>query len=76
MNGGGLRIGDVAKQAGVKDVLVDFDTKTATVAIEEGKFDSEAAIAALVDKQFDNSTLKNAAASVEPASATTTPTAN
>ncbi len=41
--------------AGVKDVTVDFESRTATVAIDEAKFDSEAAIAALVDYQFGNS---------------------
>jgi copper chaperone CopZ len=55
----------LAEQGGVKDVFVDFETKTATVAIEEGKFDSDAAIAALVDHGFDHSTLKlDAAADV------------
>jgi copper chaperone CopZ len=48
----------LAKQPGAKEVVVDFDSKTATVAIEEGKFDTEAAIAALVDHGFDHSTLK------------------
>ena len=51
--------GILAKQPGAKEVLVDFDAKTATVAIEEGKFDSDKALAALVDKQFLNSSLKD-----------------
>jgi len=31
------------------------------VAVEEGKFDADAAIAALVDRGFEHSTLKSAA---------------
>ncbi|HJQ80980.1 MAG TPA: heavy-metal-associated domain-containing protein [Lacipirellulaceae bacterium] len=49
----------LSKQQGAKDVRVDFEAKTATVAIEEGKFDQQLAIAELVDKGFANSTLKN-----------------
>ena len=52
----------LAKQPGAKDVLVDFEGKTAMVAIEEGKFDSDKALAALVDRQFSNSSLKEASA--------------
>jgi copper chaperone CopZ len=56
---------------GAKEVVINFDAKTATVAVEEGKFDSDAAIAALVDHGFDHSTLKSDqaddAAAVEPA---------
>ncbi len=44
-------------QAGVKEVKIDYKTKTATVAIDETKFDGEAAIAALVDYDFGNSKL-------------------
>ena len=51
----------LAKQPGAKDVLVDFEAKTATVAIDEEKFDSDQALAALVDKQFANSSLKDIA---------------
>ncbi len=51
----------LSEQPGAKEVVVDFDAKTATVAIEEGKFDADAAIAALVDHGFDHSTLKSAA---------------
>ncbi|HEY3395425.1 MAG TPA: heavy-metal-associated domain-containing protein [Lacipirellulaceae bacterium] len=47
------------EQPGAKDVRVDFDAKTATVAIEEGKFNSQLALAELVDKGFDNSQLKS-----------------
>lgn len=47
-------------QPGAKEVVVDFDSKTAKVAIEEdGKFDANAAIAALVDHGFKNSSIKN-----------------
>jgi periplasmic mercuric ion binding protein len=49
----------LSKQPGAKDVRVDFEAKTATVAIEEGKFDSQLAIAELVDKGFGNSQLKS-----------------
>jgi copper chaperone CopZ len=42
---------------GVRDVVVDFPTKTATVAIDEGQFDSQKAIAELVDHGFDHSAL-------------------
>jgi copper chaperone CopZ len=54
--------GILAKQPGAKDVFVDFDAKTVTVAIEDGKFDSDRALAALVDKQFMNSSLKDGVA--------------
>jgi hypothetical protein len=43
-------------------VVVDFDTKTATVAIEDGAFDPQQAIAALVDHGFGQSQLKGAEA--------------
>jgi copper chaperone CopZ len=60
MEGCGATVKDVlAKQPGAKDVLVDFDHKTAIVAVEPGKFDSDAAVAALVDKMFPNSKLKS-----------------
>jgi copper chaperone CopZ len=51
----------LSEQPGAKEVVVDFDSKTATVAIENGKFDAEAAIAALVDHGFEHSTLKSEA---------------
>lgn len=50
----------LSEQPGAKEVIVDFEAKTAIVAIEEGKFDSKDAIAALVDHGFKNSALKNA----------------
>jgi hypothetical protein len=49
--------GILSKQPGAKDVLIDFENKKAIVAIEEGEFDSDKALAALVDKQFTNSTV-------------------
>jgi periplasmic mercuric ion binding protein len=49
----------LSKQPGAKDVRVDFEAKTATVAIEAGTFDSQSALAELVDKGFDNSALKS-----------------
>lgn len=57
----------LAKQPGAKDVLVDFDAKLARVAIEEGKFDADKALAALVDRQFTNSSLKDAGAEPQAA---------
>lgn len=50
----------LSEQPGVKDAVVDFDARMATVAIEPGKFDADAAIAALVDHGFDHSKLKSA----------------
>jgi copper chaperone CopZ len=50
--------GILSKQPGAKDVLIDFERKTAKVAVEEGKFDADKALAALVDKQFLNSSVK------------------
>jgi copper chaperone CopZ len=47
---------------GAKEVVVDFESKTATVAVDEGVFSSEDALAALVDRGFDHSTLKSDAA--------------
>jgi hypothetical protein len=49
--------GILSKQPGAKDVLIDFENKKAIVVIEEGKFDSDKALAALVDKQFTNSSV-------------------
>jgi copper chaperone CopZ len=47
-------------QPGAKEVVINFDAKTATVAIDEGMFDAEAAVAAMVDHGFDHTTLKAA----------------
>ncbi len=44
-------------QKGVKEVKIDFDHKKAIVAVDQEKFDGEAAVAALVDYQFSNTTL-------------------
>jgi copper chaperone CopZ len=57
--------GILSKQPGVKGVVIDFEGKTAKVAIEEGKFDEEKALAALIDKQFLNSKLKTESAHAE-----------
>ena len=43
----------LAAQPGVKEVKVELATKTATVAIDESEFDADAAMAALVDQQFE-----------------------
>ncbi|MEX2091851.1 MAG: heavy-metal-associated domain-containing protein [Pirellulales bacterium] len=48
----------LSEQPGAKEVVINFDAKTATVAVEKDKFDANAAIAALVDYGFENSTLK------------------
>ena len=46
----------LSEQPGAKEVIVDFDAKTATVAIgRRQKFDADAAVAALVDHRFKNS---------------------
>ena len=45
-------------QPGAKEVVVDFDAKKAKVAIDDsGKFDPKAAVAALVDHGFANSSV-------------------
>ena len=71
----------LSKQPGANEVRVDFEAKTATVAIEERKFDSQLALAELVDKGFDNSTLKSQEPEVSaeqpvPPSVSTAPTGN
>jgi copper chaperone CopZ len=69
----------LSEQPGAKEVVVDFDNKMATVAIEDGsKFDSNAALAALADHGFKNSSVKNgdnAAAPTAGASDLTPPAA-
>jgi copper chaperone CopZ len=47
----------LAKQPGAKEVIVDLEKKVATVAVDEDKFDEEAAVAALLDKQFPHAKL-------------------
>jgi copper chaperone CopZ len=49
----------LGEQAGVKEVVVDFPAKTAIVAIEEEKFNADAAIAVLVDHGFELSKQKS-----------------
>jgi copper chaperone CopZ len=65
----------LSAQPGVKEVLVDFDAKKATVAVDTESFDSAAALAALADRGFINSEVKSgdakpSAEAVEPAAAT------
>jgi copper chaperone CopZ len=62
----------LAKQPGVKDVKVELETKTATVAVDESEFDAEAAVAALVDRQFTETKLLTADASANKAPASST----
>ena len=59
--GCGVKVKEIlSEQPGAKEVIVDFDAKTATVAIEDGgKFDANAAVAALVDHGFKNSSVKS-----------------
>jgi copper chaperone CopZ len=58
-------------QPGAVDVKVEFDKKLATVAVDE-KFDKDAAVAALLDKQFPNTKLFVAPEKpAEPAAPTT-----
>ena len=59
--GCGVKVREIlSQQPGAKEVVVDFDAKTATVAIESGTFDKDAAVAALVDHSFDHSSIKQA----------------
>ncbi len=44
---------------GVDQVEVDYDTKTATVAVSSENFDAQSAVAALAEFGFDNSTVQN-----------------
>jgi copper chaperone CopZ len=54
-------------QPGAKEVVVNFDAKTATVAIDkDAKFDTDAAVAALADHGFKNSSLKSGAQAKSP----------
>ena len=47
----------LAAQPGAKEVVVDFPNRLATVAVDDQTFDSEAALAALLDKQFTEAKL-------------------
>lgn len=49
----------LSEQPGVESVSVDLETKQASLAIDRAVFDSEAAIATLVDYQFTNSQLES-----------------
>ena len=62
--GCGVKVKEIlSEQPGAKEVVVDFDSKTATVAVEDaGKFDAKAAVAALADHGFKNSAIKGAPA--------------
>jgi copper chaperone CopZ len=53
----------LAAQPGAKEVKVELETKTATVAVDEEAFDAAAAVAALVDLQFTETKLVTADAS-------------
>ena len=61
--GCGVKVKEIlSSQPGAKDVLVEFETKTAKVAIDKDKFDTKQALAALVDHQFKQSALKDGSA--------------
>jgi copper chaperone CopZ len=47
----------LARQPGAKEVIVDLEKKVATVAVDKESFDGEAAVAALLDKQFPHAKL-------------------
>ena len=59
-------------QPGVREVLVDFETKSATVAIDEEEFQVDAALEAFADRGFVHTEVKSgdveAADVAEPAS--------
>ena len=57
----------LSAQPGAKEVIVDFESRTATVAIEDGVFSADDALAALVDRGFEHSTLKSGAIEAEKA---------
>lgn len=67
--GCGVKVKEILSgQPGAKEVVVDFDAKTATVAVEDAsKFDKNAAVAALQDHGFKNSAVKGEAAAAEQA---------
>ena len=52
----------LAEQDGVKDVKIDFPSKLAVVAVDQEKFNTDKALAELIDHGFDNSTLKASSA--------------
>jgi copper chaperone CopZ len=47
----------LTNQPGVKDVKVDLESKTATVAVDKDAFDANKAIAALKDRMFTHTEL-------------------
>jgi copper chaperone CopZ len=52
----------LSEQPGAKEVRVDFEAKTAVVAIDkDANFNGDAAVAALVDHGFKNSSIKSPA---------------
>jgi copper chaperone CopZ len=60
-------------QPGAKEVLVEFDAKKVKVAIDDtGKFDAKAAVAALVDHGFANSSIAGSEQVTDPKSAGST----
>ena len=58
--GCGAKVKEIlSKQPGAKEVRVEFETKTAIVAVDKDKFKSQDAIDALKDCQFKHSALKD-----------------
>jgi copper chaperone CopZ len=47
----------LAEQPGAKDVMIDFESKRAVVAVEPETFDADAALAAMVDHGFNQTTV-------------------
>jgi len=47
----------LSEQAGVREVKVDFETKRATLAVDQSTFDGQGTVAALIDYQFTDSKL-------------------
>jgi copper chaperone CopZ len=57
----------LSHQPGAKEVLVDFDAKKVKVAVDDsGKFDPNAAVAALQDHGFANSSVAGSQQSADP----------
>jgi copper chaperone CopZ len=75
-DGCGEKVKEVlSEQPGAKEVVIDFDNKMATVAIEDGsKFDATAALAALADHGFKNSSVKSGEGAMAPTSGKSDPT--
>lgn len=65
----------LASRAGVKDVQVDLETKTAVVAVDESEFDVDDAIADLLDLGFDGTHVAGVEP-VDPAGPALTPPEN